>query len=143
MIQKLVQLKVKMDSACAVCNEITTNIAKGGSWEPLGHKTLLGKLRVARDAIEAVKVNKQVLESLGNGWQHPRDGAQDVRREDAEEAAGRGGGPRHEAQHARGQEREHEEDALGDLEQRRRVREAEERGSTAASSRKHSLNQKP
>ena len=67
MIQKLVQLKVNMDSACAVCNEITTNIAKGGSWEPLGHKTLLGKLRVARDAIEAVKVKNKFWKAWAMG----------------------------------------------------------------------------
>ena len=49
----------KMDSACVVCTEITTSIAKGGSWEPLNHPTLLGKLREARDAIEAVKLKNK------------------------------------------------------------------------------------
>ena len=47
-------MKSKMDTVCAVCNQIAASIAKGGSWAPLEHPDLLGKLRTLREDIEAV-----------------------------------------------------------------------------------------
>ena len=67
LIQKLVQMESKMDTACAVCNHITASIAKGGSWAPLAHPSLLGKLRIAREEIEAVKINNKFWKTWAMG----------------------------------------------------------------------------
>ena len=113
LIQKLVQMKGKMDSACAVCTEITTNIAKGGSWEPLSHPSLLGKLRTARNAIEAVKVKNKFWKTWAMGGTGLATQLKTFDEKTLRKQQGGGGRARREAEHARGEEREDEEDALG------------------------------
>ena len=66
-IQKLVQMKSNMDTATAMCNHITNSIAKGGSWAPLDHPSLLGKLRIAREEIEAVKIKNKFWKTWAMG----------------------------------------------------------------------------
>ena len=67
MIQKLVQMSQRSNTICAVCNQIAASIAKGGSWAPLEHPDLLGKLRTLREEIEAVKSKNKFWKTWAMG----------------------------------------------------------------------------